>query len=146
MNEIEKMYENAGIKPQKCWQSCNNCNRKTEIRYNEWGEEYFTCERLEMDEAHCPYAKEYYPIFTADKQLGLIKILVRHNKFESVELRFYENDYCVTSVTPAEDNPAVDYVSTGRSKEFSIALADLVVTEWKRLTSTEQEEIRKILK
>lgn len=37
MSETEKMYENAGIKPTKNWQSCLNCKLKTEILYDDWG-------------------------------------------------------------------------------------------------------------
>ena len=85
MSEITKLYENVGIKPTKNWRSCLNCNLKTETRYDEQGELYLTCERLEMPEK-CPDAKLYYPLCTKEKQLELIKWLaltrpVTINKF-----------------------------------------------------------------
>ena len=78
MGEIEKMYENAGIKPTKNWQSCRNCKLKTETRYDDWGEEYLSCKRLERPKK-CPDAKEFYPLFTAEKQLAIENIIFQCN-------------------------------------------------------------------
>jgi len=50
VNEVEKMYENAGIAPKKCSECDNN-----------------------MD---CGFGKGCYPLFTAEKQLFLIQWLL----------------------------------------------------------------------
>lgn len=96
MNEIEKMYENAGIKPTKNWQSCRNCKLKTETRYDDWGEEYLTCKMLERPK-NCPDAKEFYPPFTAEKQIELIKWCLDNYRgyiFDSIETEWFEEQLC----------------------------------------------------
>ena len=134
MSEIEKMYENTGIKPTKNWQSCLDCKLKTEIRYDEWGEEYLTCNRLERPE-NCPDAKEYYPIFTAEKQIELIEWLIRKYKTISIEHKlnlFYIN---------------ITDIYTGMVHiEFDETIAGLINNIWQFLTEEEKQQVKEILK
>lgn len=118
MNEIEKMYKNAGVEPKKCWQSCMDCKEKTKTHYNEYGEEFLTCDRFE-DAENCPYAKKYYPIFTADKQLELIKWTIKTNR------RYFIQDII--------------------ADDFSKTLAGVFNLYWQDLTEEEKEEIKEIL-
>lgn len=133
MSEIEKMYENAGIKPTKNWQSCLNCELKTETRYDEWGEPYLTCNRLEMPEK-CPDAKEYYPPFTVEKQIELIKWLILNYSTEITKGRY--TNY---------------FMSTGRSYKASgnddliICMANLINNLWQDLTEEERKQLKEIL-
>lgn len=113
MSEIEKMYENAGI----------NATAKTkEVRHN-----LFECGL-------------FYPEFTPNKQIELIKWLGRNKngfgffndgtKILSCHCHFgwecFDNDFY------AED--------------FGNALAGLINQLWQDLTEEEKEQIREILK
>jgi hypothetical protein len=66
MNEIEKMYENAGAELRKC-SECNN-------------------------NVDCGYGKGCYPPFTAEKQIELIKWMVNTNHRYYL-LDVVENDF-----------------------------------------------------
>lgn len=71
MNEIEKMYENAGFIRKQCKNySCTVC------------EQYKTCEK--------------YPTFTAEKQLKLIVFFVR--KCFKVSFDNYTEDFSLESI------------------------------------------------
>ena len=59
MNEITKLYKNAGIVLRKCSECDNN-----------------------MD---CGYGKDCYPPFTAEKQIELIKWLIVHSPSTCLE-------------------------------------------------------------
>ena len=89
---------------------------------------------------------EYYPPFTAEKQLELIKWLMRKKKTIQIELRLHENDYCISHITECEHNDAVEYVETGRKNTFDEALADLINELWQDLTEEEKQQVKGILK
>lgn len=125
MSEITKLYENAGIKPTKNWQSCLNCKLKTETRYDEWGEEYLTCDRLERPE-ECSDAKEYYPIFTAEKQLEILCFIVNIKH----------------SVTFHDQTFSGDKLTLEKIQED---LAWAVNRIWKDLTEEEKQQVKEIL-
>lgn len=119
MSEVEKMYENAGIKPTKNWQSCLNCKLKTETRYDDWGEEYLTCKRLERPE-ECFDAKEYYPIFTTEKQLKIVKMILFSTWWMNLKrLQF--------------------------SEKFGEGLAQMINELWQFLTEEEKQQVKGIL-
>lgn len=133
MNEIEKMYKNAGIKPTKNWQSCLNCKLKTETRYDEWGKEYLTCNRLEMPE-ECSNAKEYYPLFTAEKQLLLLQWLL-----DKTDIYVHRNKtdftYSISSGSFA----------VNKYKDFKESIAEFINGIWQDITERELVEIKRIL-
>ena len=82
MNEIEKLYDNANIKKK---------------RMCEW-----TCRGNEFCSTNCEHyesSKEFYP-FTAEKQLELIKWLMKEEKVLQIELHYIEDDFCFSRVTP----------------------------------------------
>ena len=111
MNEVEKMYENAGVES---------------IGFN-------------------PYKLEdEYPPFTAEKQIELIKFLGSISYVEVVEIRFFENDWCISIVYP-DETKCFDYVETGRCKVFELALAELLVELWQDLTDADKAQIKEIL-
>lgn len=138
MNEITKLYENARIKPTKNWQSCLNCKLKTETRYDEWGEEYLTCDRLERPE-ECSDAKEYYPIFTAEKQLAVFKMLCI--RYLEVSQHIEENgDLCFGIKATVGD------YATAFDKDFAECLASFVNQLWHSLTPEQKQQVKGILK
>ena len=103
MNEVEKMYSNAGIK--KDWNST-------------------------------PYGgiEEYYPPFTAEKQLSLIKWIAEYKE----ECRItYEKEYKWCTQT--------DWQSSFCYDNFPASLANLINNLWQDLTEEERKQIKEIL-
>ena len=69
MNEVEKLYENAGINEKRCF--ANDC--------------------LDMSRCHdCYFNKVYQPQFTAEKQLELIKWIACNKINECKNIDFGE--------------------------------------------------------
>ena len=124
MTEIEKMFKNAGIK---------KCNRMLPCPFEN------ECKDCEFN---------WYPDFTAEKQIELIKWLaIRlnsdymaywHNEIKDVWIfRLHE----LTELSSEEP-----YIYEGRNKDFTEALCNLTNDLWQDLTDQEKEEIRNILK
>ena len=122
--EIEKLYELAGVEKE---------------RMCEW-----TCKGSECCSTLCEHyesTKEYYPPFTAEKQLEIIKLL------SNLTIKIVRFDNCFYVGTKFEHCKEYDGCFAGCEKiEFTEALAGLINNLWQDLTKIEQEEIRKILK
>jgi hypothetical protein len=127
MSEIEKLYENCNIAPQKegyCGWDCD-CPYPDIIR-NGCGD-------------RCPYW-EYedeakYPPFTAEKQIELIKWLSDtyyyiHNIYKTIDTK----EYCI-------ENDFYDI----QTNKFEEALARLINKLWQDLTEEEKTSIKNIL-
>lgn len=119
MNEIEKMYENAGIgKRMSCFFTCSGETCSVDC-------EHF--EKLDMS----------YPPFTSEKQIELIKLLIKHE------------DFCWTIAQQGKDTKYVFYVgyehSSGDFKEFTEAIAGIINDLWQDLTDAEKQQIKEIL-
>ena len=122
MNEVEKMYENAGInkigikrcsgiKQDICQHNCNEC-------------ESFDYK---------------YPPFSAEKQLELIKWLLATNY-----------DYSISTVSQGKQTEymfCIGYDFCGNGfKSFDKALADIICELWEDLAEVERQQIKEILK
>lgn len=127
MNEIEKLYENAGIKPIKQGYCDWDCDCPyPDIINNGCGDE-------------CPYWKyedeANYPSFTAEKQLELIKWSARREP--KVEIGYSSvYGYWVENQTDTR------YYF---GDQFDNALASLINILWQDLTVEERKQIRDIL-
>lgn len=113
MNEIEKMYENAELL------YCNKCRHDSEI--------------------DCIYMCESkYPLFTAEKQIEIIKFLIsKHARFDM--FKNYEQ----------KDLYMVHYECRYFPKQylpFGEALAESINYLWQSLTEKEKQQIKDILK
>ena len=122
MNEIEKLYENAGIEKKiMCDWTCN-CGSKFSDNCN----------------VHCLHYEDnnlYYPPFTAEKQLELIKLLTQRcdltiSQFSEWEFIHFDGQEPIETST----------------KEFDRSLAQVINARWQDLTEEEKEQIRGILK
>ena len=124
MNEIEKMYKNAGIiRRRKCefyeecplsfGHSCDNCD-------------------IEFTEVNSSY-----PSFTAEKQLKLIKRLSQHTYRNYIKFRF---DIC--GLWYCECN----MLNSDMHHTFEDALAQIINNLWQDLTEKEKEALRGILR
>ena len=121
MSEIEKMYENAGIKKEVI-----PCPAKY------YG---YDCTRDNWDDEDCSCDIEGYPPFTAEKQIAILQLLTR------------QCDLTISHFTEWEfihfDGQEPIQVT---GKDFTETFARLINAYWQDLTEAEQNEIRKILK
>ncbi len=140
MSEIEKLYENCGIKPNHT----DEC-KLVDIYWNneELADKYglfdnyikAKCPHNQecTDECEHAYDKDTYPPFTAEKQLKLIKFLFNHNVYYDVDVKgnywFHITDDCYTYYY----------------NKFEIALANIINEMWQDLTEEEKDQIRGIL-
>lgn len=112
MSEIEKLYKNAGI----------NATAKTkEIRQN-----VFECGL-------------FYPPFTAEKQIELIKLLGNVRDY-TVEIDKFKGVYYVGCRSAGSNDKL-----WGSSNTFEDALAELINESWFCLSEEERKQIRSIL-
>ena len=102
MNEIEKMYENAGIK--KDWNST-------------------------------PYGgiEEYYPPFTAEKQIEIIKFLLNKSVYYDTngDRKYWFH--------------ISDEIENSKYREFDEAIAECINKMWEDLRDYEKIQIKEIL-
>lgn len=97
---------------------------------------------VEKDWKPLPYGdiEEYYPEFTAEKQLELIKWLTKRKDFA---LDYYPSCNIWVAKTDFQWNC---YEETYEHKETKQALAGLINKLWKDLTESEKAKIKRILK
>ena len=120
MTEIEKMYENVGIK---------KCNR------------LLSCPFENKCDEGCEY--NWYPDFDAEKQIELIKLLQRKNGYK---FSFSStNDNSEYLFFAHKDNTPVQELIVAGDKCYEEALASFINILWQDLTDQEKEEIRRIL-
>lgn len=131
MNEVEKMYENAGVKADRivCYRGFDNCVDND-----------FNCHC--HNEKPCEDATKIYPPFTAEKQIELIKWLARHNFVVCKNLGGW-----YTGINPTYDE---DFGITCNKRatnldSFEYTLAGLINYLWQDLTEEEKERIKEIL-
>ena len=127
MNEIEKMYENVKLTNLYCgddyiaeYMLQSECTNDNE-------EKCKTCDKVKIS----------YPPFTAEKQLELLKLLIRHYKTE-IYCRYANDKYKLIIYT--ED------CCTSDMDSFENALASVVCDIWGLLTEEEKQQIKDILK
>lgn len=116
MIEIEKLYENAGIKKK---------------RMCEW-----TCRGNEFCSTNCEHyesTKEFYPPFTTEKQIELIKWLAYKFSFFAIEYNFQE--WSISN----------GLISGYYKKSLEESISGYINSLWQSLTDQEKEEIRNIL-
>ena len=113
MSEVEKMYMRCKIKKQ---QNCSHTD---------------TCYNGSLDE--CEGCNSYqYPPFTAEKQIELIKWLV---KTRPIHITFLIDKWVIEG-----------FVRYGKRYDtFEDALSGYINNIWQDLTESEQEQIRSIL-
>lgn len=119
MNEVEKMYENAGIKKEVI-----PCPAKY------YG---YDCTRNNWDDEDCSCDIEGYPPFTAEKQIELIKWLM---KYDEIHGDCNDDEYGFSTLN----------YSGKYKKDFEESLASVINNElWQDLTEEERKQIKEIL-
>lgn len=143
MSEITKLYENARIKPtytDECQIADSYYSMAKDL--NERGilfDDYMKQECPNKNEVcyeTCPYAynKEFYPPFTAEKQLLLLQWIV--NKTD-LYLHRHKTDF--TYSIASED------IAVNKNKDFKESIAEFINTTWQDLTEEEKQQVKGIL-
>lgn len=126
MNEVEKMYRNSGI--EECNRLLKPCPFENE------------CDGCEYN---------WYPEFTAEKQLELIKWLARKdygNYTESLLISIRDGyNYLSAGITTDFGSECFYENYTFDNKQFDEAVAGLINTLWNKLTEEERKQIKNIL-
>lgn len=127
MSEIEKMYENCGIKP-KYIDACTVEDKywQDEELANEYGtfDMYMNTKCGHQEDCttlcSCAYTKEEYPPFTAEKQLEIVKMILFSTWWMNLKrLQF--------------------------SEKFDEGLAQMINELWQDLTEEEKQQVKGIL-
>lgn len=119
MNEVEKMYENAKVEQK---------------RMCEW-----TCKDSEVCNTLCEHYEStqlYYPLFTSEKQLKIIKWL----------LNSYDIGFSKLGERIDTSLDGVNCISgLGSGNTFEESLAQAINDLWQSLTEEERKQIKNIL-
>lgn len=139
MTEIEKMYENANIKPKKE----GYCDWDSDCPYPD-----IINNGCEDECSYWKYKDEAnYPPFTSDKQLELIKWLAI--RFNSDYMSYWHNEIKDVWIFRLHDLTELSseepFVYEGRNKDFTESLCNLINALWQSLTDQEKEKIRRTL-
>ena len=145
MSEIEKMYENAGIKPDCTYLFLVDGNGENEAARTISIGSKADLKRWIVD---CGVKgkvikstntlKPFYPPFTAEKQIELIKWLAKKDD--------YTCNYC--EIEPRKDGQewlSYCHFKSWTSNTFEKALAGLINNLWQDLTEEEKASIKNIL-
>ena len=135
MNEITKLYENAGIEKEVI----KGCY---EYYAENGGIDIYTvndCKNKDCNTCKADKSIKEYPPFTAEKQIELIKLLMK------------QEDFSWTVAQQGKDTKYVFYVGyeygSGDFKEFTEALAGIINDLWamQYLTIEEKQQVKGIL-
>jgi hypothetical protein len=124
MSEIEKMYENAGVKPDRivCYRGFDNCIDND-----------FNCHC--HNKKPCKDATKIYPPFTAEKQLFLFQWICK--KFEEIYISH-------TNFEKVQSWEIVYKISVHRNS-FEECLCAFINLFWQSLTKEEKQQVKGIL-
>ena len=133
MNEVEKMYENAGVEINKYKVCCTGCKHIAKLEIINGCPSKWFCDKYD-DFADCDKAELDHSLFTAEKQIELIKWLAKSKSditicYSNATERFAiskRGGYCV-------------------SEDFAAALAMKINLLWQALTEEERTQIKEIL-
>ena len=126
MNEIIKLYENAGVEKQYYSFKCSDGNI-----YN-WELNENGNDKYNMCFIGKPEIKER--TFTAEKQLELIKFLLNQGVYYST----FPNNTYQFHISDDIENP--------QPRKFDIAIAEIINDLWQDLTEEERKQIADILR
>ena len=146
MNEVEKMYKNAGVeadydyftffddKVHKIGRTMHLCKEELKHWLENYQKDYVAIKVIRVDKV--------YPLFTAEKQLELIKWLGELDMLEIMRTTREDKAWIINSEYGMSGDV---YKHTSRMKSFEEALAGLINSLWQDLTDTDKAQIKEIL-
>lgn len=135
MSEITKLYENAGIEPDRivCYRGFDRC---IDNDYN------CHCHSKKP----CKDATYMYSPFTAEKQIELIKWLGKLAGKLEISSNYNDTQYLLYFYLNRKTRDEIlPNISTGRSENFKESLAGLINNLWQDLTPEEKQQVKGIL-
>ena len=127
MSEITKLYENAGV---KSFKTCEFCTQRS-----------VDCLKENISNITCGLSSDEYPQFTAEKQIELIKWLLKKDLTDGSIIQYFprkENYFCLFDWK--EGLPESDLF-----ENFEDALACIFNYIWQSLTEEEKQQVKGIL-
>lgn len=111
-------------------------------------EKLYSLAGVEKDWKSLPYGdiKEYYPPFTAEKQLELVKWLMNYPMLDEIRLYFNEPSKTYNIIVmslPEECGYQSSYTETHNT--FEQTIANLICNLWQDLTDAEKAQVKGIL-
>lgn len=141
MNEIEKMYENAGVEKELVYFECHrgrSSMRRCPISSDERDKGCSSCSfRDEVKEVY------EYPPFTAERQIELIKWLLYHESIDYLKMSYTSEEGGILDIS-IKCMSGYSYENDD-DDDFDIALASLINGLWQDLTEEEKQQIKEIL-
>ena len=149
MNEIEKLYENAGIEKVKDYY-CPNCETKLEDWFGK--HKGYICPNERCDYALCDDDEDFqeclehlsyreeYPPFTAEKQIELIKFIT---SLGVCEIENWNDKGFHFAIKRKRIYPTM-FLSLSNIN-LQETLADVINNLWQDLTEEEKQQVKGIL-
>jgi hypothetical protein len=119
MSEIEKMYENAGV---KSFKTCEFCTQRS-----------IDCLKENISNITCGLSSDKYPPFTAEKQLNIVKFLLNKSVYYDT---YGDREYWFH---------LSDEIKNSKYREFDEAIAECINKMWEDLRDYEKVQIKEIL-
>ena len=136
MSEVEKMYKNAGIEPER--QDCCKIADKYWTSNTESGFEYLMQKECPYnqectDECEYAYDKIVYPPFTAEKQISILQFCLKWGQVHI--LNGLDDEYRIEN----------SCYRRGYQPTIADAIANYINEKWEKLTPDECKQIKEIL-
>lgn len=125
MNQINKLYENTGIEYEERYSNCT-LNKEGECK-------------LKCSCDICKYSEEIYiyPPFTAEKQIELIKVLLKNYEGIDISKKINRFNFLVDNAT---------FIGCHHNdKSFEESLAGVINKLWADMSEEEKQQIKGIL-
>ena len=140
MSEVEKLYENVGIKL--------GCCKYAEYGYE--GEEgtWYYCKKEGKEcwtypngNANC--VEKGYPPFTAEKQIEIENVILQNKKNYNKWIEYNINVYGEWVIRFVRTDKFAPYIALGKTR--AEAFANVINHFWQSLTSAEKQQVKGIL-
>lgn len=135
MSEVTKLYENAGVETNKYKLCCTGCKHIAKLEVINGYPSKWICDKYD-EVANCDKAEPDYPPFTAEKQINIIKWLLKNYDIGFSQL----GEHIDTSLD------GVNCISgLGSGDTFEESLAQAINDLWQDLTPEEKQQVKGIL-
>lgn len=135
MSEIEKMYKNAGVETNKYKLCCTGCKHIAKLEVINGYPSKWICDKYD-EVANCDKAEPEYPPFTAEKQIELIKFLLKNYVGIDISKRINGFNFLV-------DNATFNGCKHN-DKNFEESLAGVINKLWVDMPEEEKQQVKEL--